>query len=152
MTMRAQVTKGIARTVQKALKRWTSGGTSFPGKLAKALDPEILKNLAKDYRVVIITGTNGKTVTTGLTVNILRQRYAHVLTNDTGSNMEQGIISTFLQAESDKKEDKIAVLEVDEASVRHVTRYIQPEVILTTNLFRDQMDRFGRSIRLLIIS
>ena len=143
MTMRAQVTKGIARTVQKALKRWTSGGTSFPGKLAKALDPAILKTLAKDYRVVVITGTNGKTVTTGLTVNILRQRYAHVLTNDTGSNMEQGIISTFLQAESDKKEDKIAVLEVDEASVRHVTRYIQPEVILTTNLFRDQMDRFG---------
>ncbi|MCW1002672.1 DUF1727 domain-containing protein, partial [Streptococcus anginosus] len=66
-----------------------------------------------------------------------------VLTNDTGSNLEQGIISTFLNANSKGQGDKIAVLEVDEASVRHITEYIKPEVILVTNLFRDQLDRFG---------
>ena len=143
MTLRSQVAKHSARLVQILLKKLTKGGSSLPGKIAKKLDPAILAELGKNYRVVIITGTNGKSVTTALTVNILRQKFDEVLTNDTGSNLEQGIISTFLNANSKGQGDNIAVLEVDEASVRHITEYINPEVILVTNLFRDQLDRFG---------
>ena len=61
--------------------------------------------MAKDYEIVVVTGTNGKTLTTALTVNILRQEFDEVLTNPTGANMEQGIVSTFkCQGEKRTKE------------------------------------------------
>lgn len=144
MNNRTRIATLIGRTTQWGLKKFTSGGTSLPGKLATKIDPNILKTLGQDYDVVIITGTNGKTVTTALTVNILRQKYDHVLTNDTGSNLLQGVVSTFIQDSGSKASGrKIAILEVDEASVRHVTKHIKPKMILTTNIFRDQMDRYG---------
>lgn len=144
MNNRTKLATLIGRTTQWGLKKFTSGGSSLPGKLATKIDPNILQELGRDYEVVIITGTNGKTVTTALTVNILRQQFDHVMTNETGSNMLQGVVSTFIQDSGNKTAGrKIAVLEVDEASVRHVTEYIKPVMILATNIFRDQMDRYG---------
>ncbi len=143
MKFKSQLATVAGRTSQQLLKRFTSGGTSLPGKIAQRIDPDILKSLGENYRVVIITGTNGKTVTTALTVNILKQQFDHVMTNNSGSNMLQGITSSFIQDSGHKAKDKIAVLEVDEASLRHITEHIKPEVILTTNIFRDQMDRYG---------
>ncbi len=35
------------------------------------------------------------------------------------------------------------MIEVDEANVVKVTRYITPVAFVFTNLFRDQMDRYG---------
>jgi UDP-N-acetylmuramoyl-L-alanyl-D-glutamate--2,6-diaminopimelate ligase len=107
------------------------------------MDPKILDTLVKDYKVVVVTGTNGKTLTTALTVNILKQEFDYVLTNPTGANMVQGIVSTFLNAKGKKGGKKIAVLEIDEASLSKVTEYIKPELFLFTNIFRDQMDRYG---------
>lgn len=143
MKFKSQLATVAGRTSQQLLKRFTSGGTSLPGKIAQKIDPEILKSLGENYRVVIITGTNGKTVTTALTVNILKQKFDHVMTNNSGSNMLQGITSSFIEDSGNKSKDKVAVLEVDEASLRHITEHIKPEVILTTNIFRDQMDRYG---------
>lgn len=143
MKFKSKLATLAGRTSQQILKRFTSGGTSLPGKIAHRIDPEILKSLGENYRVVIITGTNGKTVTTALTVNILRQQFQHVMTNNSGSNMLQGITSSFIEDSKHKSPDKVAVLEVDEASLRHITEHIKPEVILTTNIFRDQMDRYG---------
>lgn len=88
------------------IKNFFKGGSSLPGKLALKVDPHILDSLAKDYQVVVVTGTNGKTLTTALTVNILRQQFDEVLTNPTGANMVQGIVSTFLQA-NQKKDRKV---------------------------------------------
>ncbi len=88
------------------IKNFFKGGSSLPGKLALKVDPHILDSLAKDYQVVVVTGTNGKTLTTALTVNILRQQFDEVLTNPTGANMVQGIVSTFLQA-NQKRTEKI---------------------------------------------
>jgi UDP-N-acetylmuramoyl-L-alanyl-D-glutamate--2,6-diaminopimelate ligase len=90
----------------------------------------------------VVTGTNGKTLTTALTVNILRQEFDNVLTNPTGANMVQGIVSTFLSAKKTSGK-KFAVLEIDEASLSKVTEYIKPELFVFTNIFRDQMDRYG---------
>ena len=95
MKFKSQLATVAGRTSQQLLKRFTSGGTSLPGKIAQKIDPEILKALGENYRVVIITGTNGKTVTTALTVNILKQKFDHVMTNNSGSNMLQGITSSF---------------------------------------------------------
>ena len=36
------------------------GGTSLPGKITLTIDPDVLKELAKDYEIVIVTGTTGR--------------------------------------------------------------------------------------------
>ena len=144
MTLRSKLATGVGRLTRWALTTFTSGGSSLPGKLALALDPNLLAELAKNYDVVIITGTNGKTLTTALTVHALAQSYDHILTNPTGSNMKQGIVSTFLSAPALPKGQRgVAVLEVDEGSLKHVVKALAPKAFVHTNVFRDQMDRYG---------
>ncbi|WEG72966.1 Mur ligase family protein [Vagococcus intermedius] len=143
MTVRSQLATFVGKSSQWFLKNFTKGGSSLPGKLALKIDPNILDSLAKDYEVIVVTGTNGKTLTTALTVNVLKQEFGEVLTNPTGANMAQGIVSTFLGAKKKKNGKNFAVLEIDEASLSKVTEYIKPELFLFTNIFRDQMDRYG---------
>lgn len=143
MGIKRAIATFVGHSSQWVLKNFFKGGSSYPGKLALKIDPNILDYLAKDYQVVVVTGTNGKTLTTALTVNILRQEFENVLTNPTGANMVQGIVSTFLSARPKKGQKKFAVLEIDEASLREVTKYIKPELFVFTNIFRDQMDRYG---------
>lgn len=125
------------------LHKFTNGGTSLPGKITLSIDPDVLGTLAKDYEIVILTGTNGKTLTTALTVKVLQEKYPNILTNPSGSNMKQGIVSAFLTAKKGKSGKKIAVLETDEANVPIICEYITPSIFVFTNLFRDQMDRYG---------
>ena len=122
------------------------GGTNFPGKVALKLDKDILKQVAKDYKVIFVTGTNGKTTTTSLIANILRADNKNVITNASGANMYTGIVTCFVDNYSFTKKnsgEKYAVIEVDEANLKFLTPYIEPESICITNLFRDQLDRYG---------
>lgn len=143
MSLRSGVATAVGKSSYWFLHTFMHGGSSLPGKLATRIDPELLKTLGKNYDVIVITGTNGKTLTTALTVRVLREKYADVLTNPTGSNMEQGIVGTFLHAKRSKGGRPLAVLEVDEANVIKVTQYIKPIAFVFTNIFRDQMDRYG---------
>ncbi|SUO89918.1 Mur ligase family protein [Streptococcus uberis] len=130
------------KTAQTLLKSMGRGST-YPGKLALQFDKNILDSLAKDYEIVVVTGTNGKTLTTALTVGILKEAFGQVLTNPSGANMITGIVSSFLTAKKGKSGKKIAVLEIDEASLPRITQYIKPSLFVFTNIFRDQMDRYG---------
>lgn len=118
-------------------------GSTLPGKLALKFDNDILNTLARDYEVVVITGTNGKTLTTALTVGILKEAFDEVVTNPSGANMISGITTTFLTAKKGKSGKNIAVLEIDEASLSRICDYIKPILFVFTNIFRDQMDRYG---------
>ncbi|SUY46770.1 Mur ligase family protein [Clostridium putrefaciens] len=136
-----------SKLILKISKSFLQGGSNFPGKVALKLDKDILKVISKGYKTIIITGTNGKTTTTSATVNIFKQQGYEVITNNTGANMFPGIVSCFLDNfkffKTDSTKDKVAILEVDEANVKFITEYINPEVISITNLFRDQLDRYG---------
>lgn len=118
-------------------------GSTLPGKLALKFDNNILNTLARDYEVVVITGTNGKTLTTALTVGILKEAFGEVVTNPSGANMISGIATTFLTAKKGKSGKNISVLEIDEASLSRICDYIKPSLFVFTNIFRDQMDRYG---------
>lgn len=121
------------------------GGTNFPGKIALRLDKDILKTIADNYEVILVTGTNGKTTTTSMINSIIKESNKPVITNNTGANMYTGIVACFISNYSFKKSNskKIAVIEVDEANVKFITEYISPKIITITNLFRDQLDRYG---------
>ncbi len=130
------------KAVQFILKKLGRGST-LPGKIALKFDNNILDHLAKDYEIIIVTGTNGKTLTTALTVGILQEAFGEITTNTSGANMITGITSTFLSAKKNKTGKQIAVLEIDEASLPKITSFLKPSLFVFTNIFRDQMDRYG---------
>lgn len=143
MSLKSSVAITVGKSSHWFLHNFMHGGTSLPGKLTLKIDPDVLQALAKDYEIVIITGTNGKTLTTALTVKVLQAKYGNVLTNKSGSNMKQGIVTAFLTAPKTNSGKKLAVLETDEANVPIICEYIKPKIFVLTNLFRDQMDRYG---------
>ena len=120
------------------------GGSNFPGKVALKLDRNILSAVSKNYTVILVTGTNGKTTTTSMIYNVLKENKMNVITNATGANLYTGIVATFIDNyKMFDKEQRYAVIEVDEANVKFITEHLTPEIITITNLFRDQLDRYG---------
>ena len=109
-------------------------GSTLPGKIALKFDKDILDTLAKDYEIVVVTGTNGKTLTTALTVGILKEAFGEIVTNPSGANMITGITSTFLTAKKAKSGKKIAVLEIDEASLPKILN-TSLQVFLSSQIF-----------------
>lgn len=126
-------------------KHILKGGSTFPGTVALKFDRKILSTVAKDYKVILVTGTNGKTTTTSMITNIFKNKGYRVITNNTGANLFRGIVSCFIDNYKFSKSNKgsYAIIEVDEANLKFVTDYITPEIITITNLFRDQLDRYG---------
>ncbi|GAA6112379.1 MAG: Mur ligase family protein [Apilactobacillus sp.] len=143
MSIRSEFATFAGKSSYWFLHTFLNGGSSLPGKITTAIDPAILKHLGQNYDIIVVTGTNGKTLTTALTVQVLKQKYQNVVTNPSGSNMEQGLVTTFLKAKNPKSNRPLAVLEVDEANVIKLTKHIQPIAFVFTNIFRDQMDRYG---------
>ena len=123
------------------------GGTTWPGKVAAAMEPRLLYRLARipTRGAVVITGTNGKTTTAFLLSSIAEAAGLRVVHNLAGANMPSGIVSAFLENVSwlGQGSADLAVLEVDEGSLATVADAVQPKVVVVTNFFRDQLDRYG---------
>lgn len=141
MKVKAKFAKIVAKITRKLLNLMGRNATSLPGLIAYKIDNNILDELGKNTKFIYITGTNGKTMTTHFITNILKNEYDHVITNKSGSNMIQGITTALLDNPTDKK--SVAVLEIDEANVSKVMKYLKPDILVITNIFRDQMDRFA---------
>ena len=147
MSLKSKLVKVLAKSIRSSLRLLNRNATSLPGYIAYKLDKDILKELSKNTKFIFVTGTNGKTMTTHFLVSILKEEYPIVLTNESGSNMVQGIITSLLDNPSDK--ESIAVLEVDEANLVRIGNYLKADYIALTNIFRDQMDRFGEIYNIL---
>jgi len=108
------------------------------GLVAMTLDRSILRQLGAGRRIVIVTGTNGKSTTTRMTAAALATLGA-VATNAEGANMDAGLVAALAASRS----AGLAALEVDEMHVPHVSDAVDPGVIVLLNLSRDQLDRVG---------
>ncbi len=121
-------------------------GTSLPGYFIEKTGLDILYKINKDLqRVILITGTNGKTTTRGLINHIFTKNNTLVVSNLSGANLIRGILTSLLNNYTffaDIKA-KIAVLEVEEASLPILTKYLKADYIIFTNIFRDQLDAYG---------
>lgn len=131
----------------KALARLRHGGSALPGLVVEKVDQRFLaRTLAQlPHGVVVISGTNGKTTTTKIVVELLRAHGLHVFTNDTGSNFVRGVLASLLDAVNwrGKLGADIAVLELDEAHAVRFIEKVRPRYTLLLNVMRDQLDRFG---------
>jgi lipid II isoglutaminyl synthase (glutamine-hydrolysing) len=131
----------------RAVARLRGGGSALPGLVVERIDPNFIKEtLATLPRgVVIISGTNGKTTTTKMVVELLESQGLKVFTNRTGSNFTRGVAAALL-GEIDlhgRLHADIAVLELDEAHAVHFVKATTPRFSLILNVMRDQLDRFG---------
>jgi lipid II isoglutaminyl synthase (glutamine-hydrolysing) len=119
----------------------------MPGLVVETLIPGYLGTMLGQLPegVVIITGTNGKTTTTKMVVELLQAQGKRVLTNSTGSNLTRGIVSSVSQqaTKSGRLPYDLAVFELDEAYARQFTDVVKPRWVLALNASRDQLDRFG---------
>ncbi len=122
-------------------------GTSLPGKVARKLDPNLLQNLCNQLtgQTIAVTGTNGKTTTCGLLAHILSSAGTPVVHNQLGANMVPGITAALLRQTNalGTLPAQSAVLEVDEASLKGLANEASINTVMVTNLFRDQLDRYG---------
>ncbi|HEX21164.1 MAG TPA: DUF1727 domain-containing protein, partial [Actinobacteria bacterium] len=121
------------------------GGTSLPGLLALRLDPKILSKLTNKLSdSVVITGTNGKTTTANMLAAIFRTHGSEFIHNTAGANLVSGLLTAMIGGIGyGSQSQKIGLFEVDEATIPKVTPQLQPKIVAVTNIFRDQLDRYG---------
>jgi UDP-N-acetylmuramyl tripeptide synthase len=116
-------------------------GESVVGKVAVALDPTLLRTLGESLPngSVMVLGTNGKTSTTAMITRILSASSDDVVTNATGANLVGGVVGALMAGRG----GDIGVIETDEVVAGRVAEALRPRVIVWTNVFRDQLDRYG---------
>jgi UDP-N-acetylmuramyl tripeptide synthase len=123
------------------------GGSALPGLFVEKIDPDFIRRTLAELPqgVVVVSGTNGKTTTTKMVVELLESQGLRVFTNRTGSNFTRGVAAALL-GEVDNHgnlDADIAVLELDEAHAVHFVKAVAPRFSLLLNVMRDQLDRFG---------
>lgn len=147
MALRRLLAIWISKIVCVGCKLAGKQGVTLAGKLALQIDPDILRNLAGQVKekIFVTCGTNGKTTTNNLLCSALQGEKKKVVCNHTGSNMLNGVVSAFVLAAklNGKLDADYACIEIDEASTVRVFPYFKPDYMVLTNLFRDQLDRYG---------
>jgi UDP-N-acetylmuramyl tripeptide synthase len=141
---------GVARGLSAVIRRRGWGASSFPGMAASWIAPGVVQRVAAGIgRSVLVSGTNGKTATSSLLSGILARVDEPVLVNASGANLIQGIRTVIIGGATltgrllDAR--AIAVLEADEASLPAAFRAMPRSMVVLTNLFRDQLDRYGET-------
>ncbi|MDQ4127077.1 MAG: MurT ligase domain-containing protein, partial [Actinomycetota bacterium] len=134
-----------AQLASRTLKR--GGGTTYPGVLARRIDPEVLSKLSRKLArgSVAITGTNGKTTTTRMVSKILQTAGVEAVNNSTGANLVTGVTAALVSDSSllGRPASEMGLFEADEASVPKVASEAEIFLLAVLNLFRDQLDRYG---------
>lgn len=122
-----------------------SSGTSFVGLIVLKICPNFLSYCSKYVKkgIITITGTNGKTTTAGLTASILEENNQKIVHNEQGANMLTGIANALALEIAPFRRFDYYVLESDEAYLTKLYDYLPSNYLLVTNLFRDQLDRYG---------
>lgn len=143
---RQMISTIIGKSVKKVAKL-RGGGSALPGLVIEKIDPKFIQRTLADLPqgVVIISGTNGKTTTTKIVVELLESVGLKVFTNRTGSNFSRGVAAALLDEVNirGKLDADIAVLELDEAWAVKFVQIVRPCFSLLLNVMRDQLDRFG---------
>ena len=137
-----------ARAVGELARRTgRGGGTSLPGKVLTRLEPDAISRLAARLPLgtAVVSATNGKTTTAAMVASVLERTGIALVHNRAGANMAGGVASTLLAAagRGDAIAGELGLFEIDEFWLDRVAPQLQPRVMLLSNLFRDQLDRFG---------
>jgi UDP-N-acetylmuramyl tripeptide synthase len=130
----------LARACRRLIRATRQGsGATLPGLIAERLAPGIGGRSARRLeRIVLVSGTNGKTTTTAMLAAAMATAGRGVVSNAEGSNLARGITTALLAAGPGAQD---AVLEVDEAVLPGAVAELRPVLVVLLNLSRDQLDR-----------
>jgi lipid II isoglutaminyl synthase (glutamine-hydrolysing) len=141
VTAAFQAKLALARATGRLSRRsGRGGGTTLPGRLLLRLAPDAIARLSEGLPAgsTIVSATNGKTTTAGMIASALRADGRAPVHNRAGSNMTWGVATALLEQEGDE-----GLFEVDEAWLPRVAQDLKPRLVVLSNLFRDQLDRYG---------
>lgn len=144
-TLHAAASVAACKLTRAVLRRTGRGGTAIPGIVGLKMSKNILAAVSQGMKIVVVTGTNGKTTTCNMIEHALTSAGHDCLLNKSGANLLHGIASDLICSADwkGKARHEYAVLECDEAALKQVVPYIRPRAIVVTNLFSDQVDRYG---------
>ncbi len=145
MTVRAYLAIILCKALRLVSRLLHRGGTAMPGRWALKVCPELLSLLAKDVKTVVVTGTNGKTTSARIIEQAFEDAGLSYFSNKSGANLISGITTEFVMNSSlsGRPLKNYAIIECDEGAARRTFGQLKPRVVVVTNLFRDQLDRFG---------
>lgn len=137
----------ITKLVSWLLRLTRHNAGNVPGRVALKLAPQIRQALSVTGKIIVVTGTNGKTTTAGMIAEVLRRSGYKVVANSGGNNIDWGITTTLLQHATlaGRIECDFLVLETDEhwVPVLYKQRNLRADTIVVLDFFRDQLDRAG---------
>lgn len=143
--LRLALSVAACKVLRFILRMFGQGGTNLPGKLALKICPDVLSVASKGMHIVVVSGTNGKTTTCRMIEQGVRDAGLDYIANRSGANLLAGITAEFVANArwNGAPTKQYAVIECDEATLIGALNHIKPEVIVLTNIFRDQLDRYG---------
>src|ERR1039457_388503 len=114
LPLRARLATTVGGAAGRASRLAGRGdGSVIGGGIGLRVKPDLLALLARGRRVILVTGTNGKTTTTRLITAALGALGQQIASNAFGANMEAGLVAALAKA----PDATLAVLEVDEKYV-----------------------------------
>ena len=141
------IAEAVARVAGKLSRLAGAGaGSSLPGVILERFAPNFVARRASllPDGCMVVSGTNGKTTTASMIRAILAESGLAVIGNTTGANLYRGVATSLLEA---PRSARMAVFEVDEGALPGLVPMLRPRVLVLTNVFRDQLDRFGEPER-----
>ena len=144
MNVRKSLAIGVCKASYKVMRAMGRTARAMPGKLALMVDRDIIRELGEGHKTIVITGTNGKTTTTHMVQQAIINTYGGAAYDPTSTNLEQGIATTLCLDSNlgGKRKNDWAVIESDEGSTKTFLPAMHPQVLVVTNLYRDQVDRY----------
>lgn len=145
MKLRVFIALLLCRASRFIIRLMGRGGTDYPGRIAVCVCPDLLGVMARDVITIIVTGTNGKTTTSRMIEQCLSDTGLSYFANKSGANLLTGITTEFAVNSTlfGRCEKDYALIECDEAAFKQVSLLVNAKVVVVTNVFRDQLDRYG---------
>lgn len=147
MNIRCSLSILACKTLIKIGRLMGKKGSSTPGVIAMRIYPDVLREISSQIKedIIFVCGTNGKTTTNNLLCSLIESNGKKVVCNKVGANMLPGIAVSFIEKATigGKLDADFACIECDEASLRHAVKHVRADKVVVTNLFRDQLDRYG---------
>lgn len=145
MSVRTSVAILACKATHRVMRLMGRTARAMPGMVSLRIDPRIVGTLSRGHKNIVITGTNGKTTTTHIVQQAVINTYGTAAYDPSSTNLEQGIATTLCLDSNlrGQRKSERAVIECDEGASKTILPAMHPQVMVVTNLYRDQVDRYS---------
>ena len=144
MSVRTSAAIAVCHASYRLMRAMGRNARALPGKLALKVDPDLIRRLSDGHKTIVISGTNGKTTTTHMVQQAIINTFGGAAYDPSSTNLSQGIATTLCLDSrlSGRRKSDWAVIESDEGATKILLPATLPQVLVVTNLYRDQVDRY----------